>query len=136
VPLPSRALGAKDRAELEELMRDEYQRLFGRTVQGVALEIVNLRLFARAERGSRSLDFEQPATAAGPAVKGSRAAYFDEAKGFVETAVYDRNALSPASTLKGPAIIEEKDTTIIVPPGASVAIDAHRNVIVTLPATK
>ena len=136
VPLPSRAFGAKDRAELEALMRDEYQRLFGRTVQGVALEIVNLRLFARAERGSRSLDFEQPATAAGPAVKGSRAAYFDEAKGFVETTVYDRNALSPASTLKGPAIIEEKDTTIIVPPGASVAIDAHRNVIMTLPAAK
>jgi N-methylhydantoinase A len=133
VPLPARAYGPADRVEFDALLRSAYQRLFGRTVEGVGFEIVNLRLFARAERGSSTPDFAEPLAAAVSAVKGSRAAYFDEAGGFVQTTVYDRNALLSAQALQGPAIIEEKDTTIIVPPGATVAIDAHRNVVMTLP---
>jgi N-methylhydantoinase A len=114
-------------------MRGEYARIFGRVVEGVAFEIVNLRLIARAERGGRALEFALQETAATPAKKGSRRAYFDEKKRFVETTVYDRHALSAGTTIGGPAIIEEKDTTIIVPPGATAVIDALRNVIVTLP---
>jgi N-methylhydantoinase A/oxoprolinase/acetone carboxylase beta subunit len=133
LPLPSRTFGKNDRAELETLMRGEYARIFGRVVEGVAFEIVNLRLIARAERGGRALEFALQETAATPAKKGSRRAYFDEKKRFVETTVYDRHALSAGTTIGGPAIIEEKDTTIIVPPGATAVIDALRNVIVTLP---
>ena len=67
VPLPRPGLRRGDRAELEALMRDEYGRLFGRVVEGVAFEIVNLRLFARAERGEPVARFRsQPAAAAAP----------------------------------------------------------------------
>ena len=117
---------------IEDLLRHEYRRLFGRVVEGVPFEIVNLRLFARADRGERSFDFDPVGVASGRAVKSRRLAYFDEAKSFVDTIVYDRAHLRPGLELSGPAIIEEKDTTIIVPPGARLAVDEHRNVIVTL----
>ena len=59
-----------------------------------------------------------------PAQKGQRPAYFDEARRLSRHRVYDRHqprSRAPRST--GPRIIEETDTTIIVPPGAS---GAHR----------
>ncbi len=133
LPLPERAFTPEFGAELEELMRAHYGRLFGRTVHGVPFEIVNLRLAARAVRGDREIDFDHRDLVDGPARKGSRPAYFIEAGGFVETDVYDRLRLAPGMVLEGPAIIEEPDTTIIVPPRATARIDDFRNVVATLP---
>jgi N-methylhydantoinase A len=46
--------------------------------------------------------------------------------------VLQRHSLAPGWGAQGPAIIEERESTIIVPPGASAAIDALGNVVVTL----
>ncbi len=59
---------------------------------------------------------------AGAARKGTRAAWFDG--GFVDTPVYDRYALAPGARISGPAIIEEREATTIIPPGDSVTVDA------------
>ena len=66
-------------------------------------------------------------------VKGSRPTYFPDAKGYVETTVYDRTKLAVGDTLAGPAIIEDADSTLIVGPGAAVDIAATGNIIVTMP---
>ena len=58
----------------------------------------------------------------GAARKGTRAAWFDG--GFVDTPVYDRYALAPGAHIAGPAIIEEREATTIIPPGDSVTVDA------------
>ena len=51
------------RQGFEDLMRGEYERVFGRVVHGVPFEIVNLRLDAQAARGDRAIDFDtSPAT--------------------------------------------------------------------------
>jgi N-methylhydantoinase A len=134
VSLPQGRFVPEDRPRLEALMRNEYERVFGRTVHGVPLEIVNLRLDARATRGDRAIDFDHASGADGSAVKGSRPVYFDEAGQHLETAVHDRIRLRPGEALSGPAVIEEKDTTIIVPPGATTRVDGYRNIITTLPA--
>jgi N-methylhydantoinase A len=118
--------------DLNGLMRAQYARLFGRVVEGVAFEVVNLRLIARAARIESDLDFDQGAQATGVARKGARPVYFLEAGDYVDTDVFDRHSLLPGVTLNGPALIEEVDTTIVIPPGASARIDAHRNVIATL----
>jgi N-methylhydantoinase A len=132
VTLPDGPYGDTDRQRFEELMRQEYARLFGRTVQGVPFEIVNLRLNARANRGHHIIDFDYAGAARGPARKGSRLAYFAEFGKYLETDVYDRGGLQPGASLEGPAIIEEKDTTIVVPPQATARIDEYRNVITRL----
>ena len=64
------------------------------------------------------------------ALKSSRQAYFSEAGGFVETAVYDRVQLLPGDVVSGPAIFEEPDSTTVCPPGYAAWVDMHLNLIV------
>jgi N-methylhydantoinase A len=64
--------------------------------------------------------------------KGSRKAYFPELGGYVDTPVYDRYGLPPGSGFDGPAIIEERESTVIVGPDCHFHIDEQLNLIVKL----
>jgi N-methylhydantoinase A/oxoprolinase/acetone carboxylase beta subunit len=48
----------------------------------------------------------------------------------VPTPVYDRYALRAGDTLAGPAIVEEKESTLVVGPQASVSVDEYGSLIV------
>ena len=50
----------------------------------------------------------------------------------VETPIYDRYRLPAEAAFAGPAIIEERDSTAVIGPGATVRVDATANLIVTL----
>ncbi|MDO8476332.1 MAG: hydantoinase/oxoprolinase family protein [Candidatus Rokubacteria bacterium] len=70
-----------------------------------------------------------PARAAGAADGarvGERRAYFAPG-GFVTTAVYDRARLPLGSRVPGPAIVEQDDTTTVLPPGHTALVDASGN---------
>jgi N-methylhydantoinase A len=64
------------------------------------------------------------------ALKPSRQAYFSEAGGFIDTAVYDRVRLLPEDVVSGPAIFEEPDSTTVCPPGYAARVDGHLNLII------
>jgi N-methylhydantoinase A/oxoprolinase/acetone carboxylase beta subunit len=49
--------------------------------------------------------------------------------GYIETPVYDRYLLQPGSELEGPAIVEERESTVVVPPGRAIVIDDNLNLI-------
>jgi N-methylhydantoinase A len=66
--------------------------------------------------------------------RGERSAYFPESSGYVTCPVYDRYQLGPGSVLRGPAIIEERESTVVVGPGAGVEVDVQRNVVISLPS--
>ena len=55
----------------------------------------------------------------------SRAAYFPETDGFVETPVFIRYDLAPHQLVKGPAIIEERESTTVIPPGLEGLVDDY-----------
>jgi N-methylhydantoinase A len=59
------------------------------------------------------------------AVKPSRRAYFGELGGFVDCPVYVRYELRDGPGIEGPAIIEQKDTTILILAGQAVRIDSN-----------
>jgi len=77
---------------------------------------------------------KQPFSGKNPsgALKRKRRVYFKELGGFVETPCYDGDKLRHGNVIKGPAIIEEKKTTVVVPPRSKVAVDAYENYLVTL----
>ena len=52
--------------------------------------------------------------------------------GFVDTNVYRRESLPADATLTGPAIIEQMDTTTVVPPQSKVRIDPIGNIFIDL----
>lgn len=63
-----------------------------------------------------------------PARKGERRAYFSEIGAFVATPVYDRYRLGAGMEIMGPAIIEERESTIVARPGMEARVDAYGNV--------
>jgi N-methylhydantoinase A len=58
------------------------------------------------------------------ALKGQRAAYFAETGGFVEVPVYDGERLGAGDVITGPCIIEERMTTLVLPPAEIVTVDS------------
>jgi N-methylhydantoinase A len=85
-----------------------------------ALGLVQAPPIRRRERGST----EATRT-------GSYRVYFEETGGFVDAAVYDRDALGPGCRFEGPAVVEQLDTTTIIHPGQTAGVDDHGNLLIT-----
>jgi N-methylhydantoinase A len=60
--------------------------------------------------------------------KGTRSIRFDEHPEPLETPLYDRDTLEPGVTLVGPAVIDQLDSTTLVPPGTRATVDAWENI--------
>ena len=61
--------------------------------------------------------------------KAMRRAYFPEARGYADTPVYDRYELAAGTILTGPAIVEERESTTVLPPGVTATVDEYANLI-------
>ncbi len=66
------------------------------------------------------------------AFKGYRNVFFKEAGGFTETPIYKRDLVPTEIEFTGPAIIEQLDSTVVIPPKFGVKIDAYKNIIMTV----
>ena len=84
---------------------------------------------SRGKKGAEGNSRSGSAGAARDSLKGSRSVYFSEAGGFQDTSVYDRSALKPGMVIQGPAVIEERITTVIVHPGWTAAVDGYGNIV-------
>ena len=107
--------------------------LYERLGPPVPLEILNWRVVSSGPTPDTRLRVvAQGAGDARAAIKGMRPAYFPERGGFVATPVYDRYRLSPGAAFEGPAIVEERESTVIIGPGALCVIDANHNLVAKL----
>jgi N-methylhydantoinase A len=66
------------------------------------------------------------------AIKSRRKAYFRENGGFVDTPIYDADKLGFANQINGPAILEERITTIVIPPKCGVTVTKHGDYLLKL----
>jgi N-methylhydantoinase A len=131
VGLPDGPLGPEDADRITELYRKEYLRLYSREGPDVPLEAITWRLEVSAPLPEILLD-GGGSTAAAPneAQKGERAVYLPEEEGFLAVPVYDRYRLSPGVTFEGPAVVEERESTVVLGPGSRGEIDGTRNLLV------
>ncbi|OGQ80066.1 MAG: methylhydantoinase [Deltaproteobacteria bacterium RIFCSPLOWO2_12_FULL_60_19] len=129
VPLPEGALKDGDVAKIGATFEEVYRALYGRKGPDVPLEVVNWRVVASGPRPR--MDFHLPSGdgSRDNPLKGKRRAYFPECGGYVEAPVYDRYALAPGATLSGPAIVEERESTLIIGGRGRARVDEHLNVI-------
>lgn len=98
-----------------------HARLYGRSAPDEQVEIVNIRLRASCSLPTR-MDLAHTVWQGNGAPQTTRLAYFGSQAGLIETPVICRADL-PETGLSGPAIIEDPDSTIVVPPGARAARD-------------
>ena len=133
LPIPEDDFGAIDPAELRRRFDETYARLYGRTYPASPAEFVNfcvraslpvklLALPRLAARG-RTLD----------AVKGERSAYCAIASDYIPHTVYERYRLPPGAEIAGPAIVEERESTVIVGARARARVDEFGFLWIDLP---
>jgi N-methylhydantoinase A len=69
-----------------------------------------------------------------PAVPvGERMIRFDELPAMVAAPVYDRATLQAGMSIAGPAVIDQLDSTILVPPGVTAEVDRSLTIVMRLP---
>ncbi|MGH7824119.1 MAG: hydantoinase/oxoprolinase family protein [Candidatus Binatia bacterium] len=129
VPLPGGMLQARHLTRITEAFEETYQALYGRKGPEVPLEVINWRVVANGPRPEMNFELRRDKAKRADARKRARLAYFPEAGRYVETAVYDRYALKPGMTFDGPAIVEERESTLIVGARGRARIDEKLNVI-------
>jgi N-methylhydantoinase A len=131
IDLPEGRLGPESLNAVRTTFETVYRGLFGRTGPDVPLEAVSWRVIASGPRPTVQMSVP-PTAESQSALKGERPVYFPEWEEHRPVAVYDRYLLGPGTRLEGPAIIEERESTTVVGPGAQVEIDAARNLLVNL----
>jgi N-methylhydantoinase A len=130
VPLPDGRLDESHREKIQQSFENVYRALYGRKGPDVPLEVINWRVVASGPNPRMDFRLPRAANSRASALKGKRRAYFPEANGYTDTPVYDRYALAPGATFSGPAIVEERESTLIVGARGRARVDEHLNVIV------
>ena len=64
---------------------------------------------------------------------GVRTVRFDEHDKAVQTPVFNRDHLGPGEMLEGPAIVEQLDSTTLIPPGIKAEVDEHLTIKMYVP---
>ena len=128
VRMPSELVTRQGLAALAESFEQEHERTFGYRTKA-SYQLVNIRVIARGfSQEPRVPDQLEVPGNAGINSTSNRKAYFGPNVGWMDTPVIDRAALD-ASIRIGPTIVEEYDSTCIVPPGWNVSIDRWKNIV-------
>ena len=131
VPLPGGVYGNGSVDQLKDAFFVAYAATYGDRAFDREDRVagVHWRVTAVIERQA----FRFPETAGGgEAMKTRRAVYFPETGGFTDCPVYDRYALRTDASIDGPAIVEERESTIVLIPNSRAVVDRHGNLIVTI----
>jgi N-methylhydantoinase A len=129
IELPHGSIETGDLLNAVAAFHDTHQRAYGFSAPVEPTEIVNLRLAAigrippwvprtiSAKRGR--ID-----------PKGIRSVYFAEAGGFTDCPIYDRALFQQSTSLVGPCIVEEMDSTTVIHPGYVADLDMWGNLLI------
>jgi N-methylhydantoinase A len=122
--------------EIDRLVGDfvaEHVRTYGHGSADEPIDVVSIRALARVERtASRRYD-PVAAIRALPPHESVRTAYFGATAGVVETPVCNRAGLLGGERA-GPLLVDEADSTCVVPPGCVARLDAYGNIEVDVDA--
>jgi len=126
VPIDNRPFTEWKKEEIRQLFDEHYERLYGRTYPETPVEFVTFRLRARLpDRPFKLPKLEVGTASLEEAKKGQRPAFSLLKREFIPFSVYDRYKLFPGAEIEGPAIIEERESTIVVGEDAKARVDDY-----------
>ena len=126
VPMPDRDFTAADVDLLRDSFREHYARFFGRAIDGLdglEIEIVTFSVKVQDERPApERVSITRGESGFEPAVSRE---VFDPAEGkLLQTAIVEREKLSPGARVSGPAVIVERETSTAVTSPFDVVMQA------------
>jgi N-methylhydantoinase A len=124
LPVPvSGTLGRNELARVKQRFFDLYKARYHRLSRDVPVEIVSWRVIIKGPRPKVSIDAVRDSRPSRKALKGHRKVFMPEAGSFVTCPIFDRYALAEGDRLRGPAVIEEQESTVVVGPDAAIEVD-------------
>ena len=149
VPLPAEPLSPESLPVVLDAFAAEYQRRYTHLYEGAEIEVLNWRVVCTApppaDLSARLAGGEEKGAGGECAggrdaggkgtLKGRRRAWVPGRGAFADVPVHDRYAMDPGTVVEGPAIIEEREATTIVPDACTLSVDAGRNLVLSLAET-
>ncbi len=133
LPIKNKPFEQWKKAEIRDLFDEVYQKLYGRTYPETPVEFVTFKVRASLpERPFRIPPLGSNEGFLEDCIKGERNAFSLLKKEFIPFKVYDRFKLFPGASIKGPAIVEEKESTIIIGEDAKASVDEYGFVWINL----
>ncbi len=134
IKIPEGDFNTVARETVRERFDRVYEKLYGRTYPDTPVEFINFKVRARLpERLLRLQKLGKEQGRLENAVKGRRPAYSALAGDFIPYMVYDRYRLFAGAEFDGPAIVEERESTVVVGEDASVSVDEYGFLWIDLP---
>jgi len=128
--LPADALNADNLPVLLENFHTKYHKLYTYSMKWREAEFLTFRLKVTAPPKPMEMTAEKQATAGvESARRGSRACLFDGNPNRIDTPVYDWDKMQPGHKVVGPALIDDKTTTVLVVPNFTCELDPYRNLV-------
>lgn len=134
VPFPIEDLSPEGAGAIAASFHRRHEELYGFSSPDRLLEVVNLRAVVLGRTPKRALG-SRAAAADGtpPPQKGDRDAYNPSRARFERVPVFDGDLMLPGQRLSGPAIVEEATTTVVVPDGFDLVLDAAGSFVLRRP---
>ncbi|SMH36759.1 hydantoinase/oxoprolinase family protein [Mesorhizobium australicum] len=133
IEIPAGVTGEAAIDAIRQGFTQAHQRLYGFAVEDGEIQLVTFRLQAvgvvdKARFRPRPLEGAD----ASAAVMAEREVWCAASKSFRRNIVYDRHKLAPGNVVHGPAIIDQMDTTTVVPAGCVARVDPYLNIIMEI----
>ena len=120
-----------DRDQISAAFEARYKSVFGNPLSGIPIRVLNLRVSVIGVRPNFDLHLLAPDEQGtiDTAVRGARPVWVDG--GWTEATIYERLHLPVGAEIKGPALLEQPDTTIFVEPDLVGKVDDFGNLVIS-----
>ncbi|MFO7928195.1 MAG: hydantoinase/oxoprolinase family protein, partial [Candidatus Humimicrobiaceae bacterium] len=132
VPIPSLNMG-NDIIwnNLAESFNKKHLQVYGHFKKGVAMEVVNIRLKCIGRSKIKVKPNFMPKGKGAP-VKDHRDIMFLNSRERIRAPIYDKMRMDAGRKIKGPAVIEQVDSTIVIPPGDSAVMEKDGGLVINI----
>jgi N-methylhydantoinase A len=124
VPVPAGPMTEEDLALVIKRFHEAHRRRHGYDAPEGSVQFVNVRVALRVAP-ARLPALVLPAASEPPAPAGRRDVFFDDPGRFIATPVWARESLPADFILAGPAVVEQMDATLVIPPDVQATV--HRS---------
>ena len=131
IGVPNGELDQDGICKIQAEFDNEYQRIFGRTCDGVELELIHWRVTVSGPKPDLGEFNAIGKNETEDSLKGHRLVVFDPEEGPVNVKIYNRYTLETNFAALGPVIIEESESTTVVSPDWSILQDPSGCLILT-----
>jgi N-methylhydantoinase A len=132
VTVPLASVDAASVAALGDAFRSRYAALYGTgaLAHAAGIDLVNCRVIATGARPPAPPAPPPGPPDATPALRGARTAWLPGGSAPVRVPIYDGERLAPGMTLAGPALVERRDTSILLPAGDRARVEAFGDLLI------